>query len=256
MVWISPPLMLPIHLPFKPICLPIRLPICLPFKLIRLPFVPICKPFPSFFVEVVSLAAGSPAAPAATSSSPSSCPASCTCSCPSTPSTSLLYTPRPSFQPTVPTAPPAPSSYQVSYNEEQSSQGYQLAGQGYQQHQPSNSVVSNPTQEGGTLFYQRPEEEEEEPSETTAAPEVTPYVQSYPSYSKPFTSFSTSSPAPPPAPALAGYPSTSPPSFPPQVSLALSLYNHDHPGGGSVPPPVWGISGFPLGVTQVQQQRS
>merc|ERR1719234_2119009 len=96
---------------------------------------------------------GSPAAPAATSSSPSSCPASCTCSCPSTPSTSLLYTPSPSFQPTA----PAPSSsYQVSYNEEQTNPPYQLASQGYQQQQqqqqqPSNSAVSNPMQETGTL---------------------------------------------------------------------------------------------------------
>lgn len=171
---------------------------------------------------------GSPAAPPA--ASPTSCPASCTCSCPATPSTSLLYTPRPSFEPTAPTGPP-PSSYHVSFTEEQSNgQPYQPGGQqGYQQ-QPSNSVASNPTQDAGTLFYQRPEEEEEESLETTAAPEVTPYVQTYPSYSKPFTSFSTSSPSPPPAPS--GYPSTSPPSFPPQVEEAFP-----HLFGGSADSP-------------------
>ena len=172
----------------------------------------------NIIVEAVSLAPGSPQAPL----SETSCPASCTCSCPSTPSTSLLYTPRPSFEPTAPTGPP-PSSYHVSYTEEQSSgQSYQPAGQEYHQ-QSSNSVGSNPTQDAGTLFYQRPEEEVEESSETTAAPEVTPYVQTYPSYSKPFTSFSSSSPPPPPAPA--GYPSTSAPSFPPQVSLSIFSFS-------------------------------
>jgi len=116
----------------------------------------------------------------------------------------------------------------VNYIEEETNgQPYQQpGGQGYQQ-QPSNSVAPNPNQDTGTLFYQRPDEEET--SETTAAPEVTPYVQSYPpgsSYSKPFTSFSTA--APPPAP----FPSNPPPSFPPQVEEAFP-----HLFGGSADSP-------------------
>ena len=181
-------------------------------------FTPYCRE--SLWSICFPLIPGSPAAPAATSSSPISCPISCTCSCPSTPSTSLLYTPKPSFEGTTSTGPPV-SSYHVNYNEgqgnEPSSQSYQLAGQAYQQ-QPTNTVVSNPTQGSGTLFYKRPEEESQE---TTVAPEVTPYIQSNPSYSKPFTSFSTSSPAPTPA----GYPSPSPPSFPPQVKLSFAFYD-------------------------------
>ena len=162
------------------------------------------------FRAFLSLVPGSPAASAATLSSPTSCPISCTCSCPSSHSTSLLYTTKPSFEETTSTGPPE-SSYHVSYNEEQGnghSQSNQLAGQAYQQ-QPTNTVVSNPTLGSGTLFYKRPQEESQE---TTVAPEVTPYIQSNPSYSKPFTSFSTSSPAPT---------SASPPSFPPQVNLSL-----------------------------------
>ena len=166
------------------------------------------------FRAFLSLVPGSPAASAATLSSPTSCPISCTCSCPSTHSTSLLYTTKPSFEETTSTGPPE-SSYHVSYNEEQGnghSQSNQLAGQAYQQ-QPTNTVVSNPTLGSGTLFYKRPQEESQE---TTVAPEVTPYIQSNPSYSKPFTSFSTSSPAPT---------SASPPSFPPQVKLSFAFYD-------------------------------
>ena len=133
------------------------------------------------------------------------------------------FVPRPTFEQPTPTEPPSPSSYHVSYDEEPQQPYQQPASQGYQQ-QPSNSVAPNPTQQNtGTLFYQRPQEEVEQEQETTDAPEVTPYVATYSSYSKPFTSFAPSSTPPPPGPpapqAPSGYPSTSAPSFPAQVGF-------------------------------------
>ena len=161
----------------------------------------------------------------------------------------VYFVPRPTFEQPTPTEPPSPSSYHVSYDEEPQQPYQQAASQGYQQ-QPSNSVAPNPTQQNtGTLFYQRPQEEVEQEQETTDAPEVTPYVATYSSYSKPFTSFAPSSTPPPPAPqAPSAYPSTSAPSFPPQVGFCWhspkhpSVYNQveeafPHLFGGSADSP-------------------